>query len=153
MPGSAGTTVSTGARSPQPGITTKADTAACLGPAPSRCKPRKMSSCGRALVGPVAELLHSLTRFGPVLGDVRAVSRECLQDLGRHPPAASRRRHHGAADLALPVAENVYKGAAIEGQRYRPPQFGIVEWRLAAVDKQVPWNVRGDHCALLPWCL
>src|SRR5262249_54960639 len=68
----------------------------------------------KPLVGPVAELLHSLARFGPVLGNVRAVSRECLQGLGRHPPTASRRRHHGAPGPARPDAENIYNGATIE---------------------------------------
>ena len=42
-----------------------------------------------------------------------------------------------AADIALPFVEDVDKGLAVEAQRHRPPQIGVVEGRLVAVDQQV----------------
>ena len=42
-----------------------------------------------------------------------------------------------AADLALALGQDVDKGLAVERQRHRPPQIGVVERRLVAVDQQV----------------
>ena len=57
--------------------------------------------------------------------------------LRRHAPEPAGRRLHDAADIALPFGDDVDKGLAVERQRHRPPQIGIVERRLVAVDQQV----------------
>ena len=51
MLGSAATTASTGRLSGRLGVATRADAAACSAPAPSRCRPRRTSSCGPAATG------------------------------------------------------------------------------------------------------
>jgi ATP-dependent exoDNAse (exonuclease V) alpha subunit len=38
-----------------------------------------------------------------------------------------RRRQQSPADFAFALAENVDKGFPVQGQRHRPPQFGVVE--------------------------
>ncbi len=90
---------------------------------------------------------HDVARLGAVLLHVRSVARQSLQYFGRHAPASRRRRHHRAADRTLAVAGDIDKGLAVEGQRHRPAQFGVVERRLVAVDQHLPRDVPRHHLA------
>ena len=83
------------------------------------------------LVRTVAELLHDLAGFGAVLRDIGIVAGQGRQHLRRHPPQPFGRRQHRRADVALALLHDVDKGLAVEGQRHRPAQIGVVEGRLA----------------------
>ena len=73
----------------------------------------------KPLVGAITELLHQLAGFGTVFCDIGVIARQRFEEFGRHAPEPSGWRHHGAADLALPVAEDVDKGLPVEAQRHR----------------------------------
>jgi len=64
-----------------------------------------------------------------------------MQDLRRQTPAARRWWHHRAADRALAVAGDVDKRLAVEAQRHRSPQIGVVERRLGGIDDQLARDV------------
>jgi hypothetical protein len=46
------------------------------------------------------------------------------------------------ADIGLAFIDRVDKGLAVEGQRDRPPDFGVVKRQLVAVDDQVAADTR-----------
>ena len=84
------------------------------------------------------------------LGDV-AVARQRFQHLRRHAPHAIRSRQHGAARFGLAFAQDVDEGLAVEGQRRRAADLGIVEgWRLGVDDQVEEYSfdlrrVKDDH--------
>ena len=57
------------------------------------------------------------------------------------------RRLHDPADRALSVGDDVDIRLAVDRQRHRPPQFGIVEGRRFAVDEHVAGDVDDEHVA------
>ena len=61
-------------------------------------------------------------RFGAILLHVGPVARHGREHLRRHAPDALGRRQHRAADIALPLGENVDEGLAVERERHGPPQ-------------------------------
>ena len=95
----------------------------------------------------VAEPLHDLARLGPALLDVGGIAGQRLQHLRRHAPLALGRRQHDAADVVLAVAQDVDEGLAVEGQRHRLADLGIVEGRGLRIDDQVGGDVGGRQLA------
>ena len=89
------------------------------------------------VVRSIAELFHDLAGLRSVFRNIGAVTRQLLQLVRRHAPQPAGRWLQDAADLALPLGDDVDKRLAVEAQRHRAPQFGIVEGRRLAVDDQV----------------
>src|SRR5262249_49089701 len=102
---------------------------------------------------PITELLHDRARLGAVFLDIGAVTGQGLQYLGWHAPAARRRRHHRSTDPAFAIAEDVDKGLAVESERHRAAQFGIVEGRFVAIDQKLAWDVPRHRLAHRVWRL
>ena len=77
-------------------------------------------------------ILRASARFfshiGAIAGHVCSIS-------GGMPQTPSGGGSIVAADVALALGDDVDEGLAVEAQRHRPPQLGIVEGRLVAVDE------------------
>src|SRR5215469_9814129 len=101
----------------------------------------------------VAKLLQDLTGLGAVLGDIGIITWQCLEQLWRHAPDPFGTRQHGAADVPLALGNDVDKGFAIQNERHRASQVGIIEWRLIAVDDQGAVDVCRCHLADRLWHL
>src|SRR6516225_1400300 len=99
------------------------------------------------IVAAIAERLDDLAGLRAVFLDVRVIARQRFEQLGRHAPQPRGCRLHGPADLALSAADDVDKGLAVQGQSHRPPQVGVVEWRLVAIDDQVAVDAALRHLA------
>ena len=91
----------------------------------------------------VAEALHQLARLGTVLLDIGTIPGELFQPVLRHRPFAGRRRQHGAADGAGAFVEDGVERLAVQRQRHRFADVGVVERRRAAVDDQVDRDAGG----------
>src|SRR5207248_4014649 len=91
-----------------------------------------------AVVGSVAELLHDLPGLRAIVRDIGIVAGQLPQLVRRQPPQAAGRRLQYAADLALPLCNDINKRLAVDAERHRAPEFRVVEWRLLAIDDQVP---------------
>ena len=89
------------------------------------------------LVGAVAEALHDLARLVAVLLDIGTVSRQSLQHVSRKAPLARRQGLHRAADIALPLGQNVDEGFAVERVGQGLAQIRVVEGRVVAVHDQI----------------
>src|SRR6266446_4569690 len=89
-----------------------------------------------ASIGPVAEVLHDPAGFCAVFRDIRIIARQGFQDLRRQAPKPFRWRLHDAADVALPLGDDVDKRRAVEAQPHCTPQIGVVEGRLVPVGDQ-----------------
>src|SRR5712671_5602329 len=70
-----------------------------------------------------------------------------LRRVGRHPPEPTGRRLHRPTDLALACGNDVDERLAVEAERHRPPQIGIVEGRHIPVDDQIAADVGGEYLA------
>ena len=72
---------------------------------------------GETLVRAVTRLLHQFARLFPVGVDVGAVARDRFQHFLRHRPQSAGGRKHGAADIGLPLEQDLDERLAIQRQR------------------------------------
>src|SRR5207237_1992931 len=70
----------------------------------------------QTFVGSVAELFHDRAGLRAVRLDIRVISGQRLQHVGRHSPEPARRRLHRHTDLTLARVHYVDKRLAVEAQ-------------------------------------
>ena len=100
---------------------------------------------GQVIVGAITELFHDFSGFSAVFGDIRIVPRKRHQYLRRHAPKPLRQGLHDAADLALPLVDDLIERVAVQAQGHRPPQLGLVEWRGGRVDQHIAGYIGNIH--------
>src|SRR5262249_15898050 len=64
----------------------------------------------------LAKLFHDLSGLRSIFRDVRVITRQAFPLLRRHAPQPAGRRLQYAADLALPLADDVDERLAVEAQ-------------------------------------
>ena len=74
---------------------------------------------------------------GPICRHVRAVAWQLVEHFARHAPLAAGRRLHRRGPETLALGQDIDEGLAVEREAHRPPQLGIVERRLVAIDDQI----------------
>ena len=102
----------------------------------------------QALVRPIAQFTHDRPGFLPPFGQVRIVAQQCVLYGQGHAPDAVRGGQHGATERALALVLDIVEGFAVDRERQRTPDVGVIEWRDVAVDDQVGTDIGAPHLAL-----
>ena len=101
------------------------------------------------LVRSVAGFGHERLGGGAAGGNIGAVAGQGGEHVFRHAPNPLGLRQERAAHIGLALKQNIDERFAIDGQRHRAAQIGVIKRRLVAVDDQVEpdigWRRHADR--------